>query len=50
MNRNQNESVELFRAFTVEEIREQEQQAVVLGGKWSTPWRGDNSSGYSTVD
>ena len=40
MDRKQ-ESVELFRAFSVEEIREQEKQAVVLGGKWSSPWRGD---------
>ena len=47
MDRKPSESVELFHAFTVEEIREREQEALVLGGKFSNPYRGDNSSSYS---
>lgn len=47
MDRKTTETVELFRAYTVEEIREQEKKAMVLGGKFSTPFRGENSSSYA---
>lgn len=47
MDRHQ-EQVELFRAFTVEELRERERVATTLGGKFSTPYRGEDSSSYST--
>ncbi len=46
MDRHQ-EQVELFRAFTVEELRERERHATVLGLKFSTPFRGEDSSSYS---
>ncbi len=46
MDRKQSESVELFRAYTVEELREQQQKALVVGGKFSSPYRGDDSSSY----
>ncbi len=47
MDRKPNESVELFHAFTVEEIRAREQEATVVGGKFSTPFRGEDSSSYN---
>ncbi len=47
MDRKTQDSVVLFRAYTVEEIREQEKKALVLGGKFSVPFRGDNSSSYA---
>lgn len=48
MDRKPSESVELFRAFTVEEIRAREQESSVLGAKFSTPFRGEDSSSYGT--
>ncbi len=41
MDRKVNESVELFRAYTIEEIRDREQQPA-LG--FYSPWRGEDSS------
>jgi hypothetical protein len=38
-----NEQVELFRAYTVEELRQEEQN--VVGGK--SYYRGENSSSYA---
>ncbi len=46
MDRKPSQSVELFHAFTVEEIRAREQEATVVGGKFSSPYRGEDSSSY----
>ena len=46
MDRKQHEPVELFRAYTVEELQGQKQPQV-LAGKFSTPYRGDDSSSYA---
>ncbi len=45
MDRNHKESVELFRAFTVEEVEQREKEVAL--GFYGTPWRGDYSSSYN---